>query len=68
MFKMTAALSDTIVQWESKKLSNEGIKPFITGNNSISSKLKWMDNSGLREEFKEAAKKRSKITFAPKML
>ena len=39
---MSAGLTDTIVEWESKELSNEKIKFPIKANHSLSPKLRWM--------------------------
>ena len=47
-FKMSACLTKTIVEWESKWLSNENIEPSITVNHSFSPKLRWMNNSKVR--------------------
>ena len=40
-FTMSFGLTETIVVWESKGLSNEKIKPPTTANNNLSPKMKW---------------------------
>ena len=43
-FKMPASLTNTILEWESKGLSNENIRPPTTANNSLFPKLRWTNN------------------------
>ena len=50
-FTMHTVLAETIVAWESKALSNEIIRFYITSDKNIYAKLKWY-NSGLQIEFK----------------
>ena len=45
-----SGLSDTISEWESKRLLNEKMKPPYTANKSLSPKLAWY-NSGIRLRF-----------------
>ena len=49
---MPAGTTDTIMESESKEMSNEKTKPPITANNSFSPKLKWMHNLEIKVEFK----------------
>ena len=51
---MSAGLTGTIIEWGSKKLSNEKIKPPLTANHTLFLKLVWMNNSRIRD-LKEAA-------------
>ena len=44
-------------------MSNEKIKPLITTNQSLSPKLRWMNNSRIRIEFKGSCVKQNKMTF-----
>ena len=44
-FTMPAGITDTIIAWESKILSNEKANTSITASNSLSPKLRWL-NSG----------------------
>ena len=62
---MPACLTNTIVQWESKGLSNKKIKPPITANHSMFPKLRWTNNSRIRVEYKESCLKQDKATFIP---
>ena len=39
-------------EWESTGMSNEKIKLPITANHSLSPKLVWINNSGIRVRFK----------------
>ena len=49
---MRTCLTDTIKRWESTRLSNEKIKTPITADHSLSPKLRWVNNSRIRLEFK----------------
>ena len=49
-FLMSAGLTNTVVEWESKGLSNEKIRP-TTANNSLFPKLRSTNNSKIRVEF-----------------
>ena len=60
---MPACIADSIVAWESKGLSNEKFKPFITANNSLSPKVRYINNSRIRVEFKGSCLKQDKVTF-----
>ena len=55
IFKPTTKLSfsflDKISEWESKGLSNEKIKLPVTADKSLSPKLAWMNESGIRLRF-----------------
>ena len=51
-FTMPAGTTDTVMESESKEMSNEKTKPPITANNSFSPKLKWMHNLEIKVEFK----------------
>ena len=57
---MPAGLIDAIVECESKALSNEKIRPPITANHSLSPKLIWINNSGIRVRFKVDCLKQQK--------
>ena len=46
-------LPDTIVEWESKGLSNEKFKPNYTSNKSFSPKLVWY-NYKIKLKFQES--------------
>ena len=59
-FKMLAGLADTIAKWESKGLSNKKNKPLTTANHSLSSELRWMNNSRIKVEFKGSCLKQAK--------
>ena len=63
---MPAGITNTIVEWESKGLSNEEIKLSFTANNYHSPKLRWINNWKIRAEFKESFLKQDKITFTPR--
>ena len=52
MFTILVGLTDTILEWGSKWLSNEKIKLLITTNNSLSQKLIWMNNAMIEVTFK----------------
>ena len=52
---MPADFRDTIVEWKSKRFSNEKIKPVITANNRLPPRLVLQNNSRIREHFKEPA-------------
>ena len=58
---MPAGLTDTIVECESEGLSIEKIKPPLTANISLSPKLKQMNNSGIKVEFKGNCLKQDKV-------
>ena len=45
---MSAGITETIVEWESKWFSNEKIKPPVTANHSLSGKPIWMNDSSIR--------------------
>ena len=47
-------------------MSNEKIKPHVTANHSISPKLKWMNNSRIRVEFKGSCLNQNIKTFTPR--
>ena len=55
IFTMPADFRDTIVEWKSKRFSNEKIKPPITANNRLPARLVLQNNSRIREHFKEPA-------------
>ena len=61
---MPTGITETIIAWQSKGLSNEKIKPPTTLNNSLSPKLKGY-NSKIRIEFKGSRLKQDKVTFTP---
>ena len=63
---MLAGLIDTTVEWKSKGLLNEKIRPPTTENNSLSPKLRWMNNSKIRVEFKGSSLKQDKVNFYSK--
>ena len=58
---MLAGLPDTIVEWESKGVSNEKIKPPITANHSLSLKLTWINNSKIRVIFTGSCLKQDRV-------
>ena len=62
---MPARLTDTIVEWKSKGLSNEKIKPPITANYNLFPKHIWMNNSKMRVRFKGSCLKQDKVPFTP---
>ena len=47
-------------------MPNVKIKPPITANDSASPKLRWMNNSRIRVEFKGSCLKQDKVTFSQK--
>lgn len=51
---MLAGLTDTILEWGCKWLSNEKIKLLIKTNNSLSQKLIWMNNAMIEVTFKRS--------------
>ena len=51
-FTIPAALTDTIVEWESKELSKKKIKSPTTANHSLSPKFIWINSSKIRVGFK----------------
>ena len=63
---MPTGLTETIVAWQSKDVSNEKIRPSSTSNKSLknfkSLKLK-RHNSKIRVEFKGSCLKQDKVTF-----
>ena len=63
---MPAGLTDTIVERESKGLSNEKINFPITSNHSLSPNVICMYNSRMRVRFKGSYLKQYKVTFTPK--
>ena len=63
---MPARLTDTIVEWKSKGLSNEKIKPPITANYNLFPKHIWMNNSKMRVRFKGSCLKQDKVPFTPR--
>ena len=65
-FKMPVGITNKIIDWESKGLSNEKIKPPITANYSLPLKLIWMNNSKIRVEFKGSCLEQDKVTFTPR--
>ena len=62
---MRTGLTDTIGEWESEGLSNEK-EPPITANHDLSTKLRRMNNSRIRKEFKGICLKQDKVTFTPR--
>ena len=60
---MPAGITDTIVELKSKQLSNERTKFPITAYNSLSPKLRWINNSKIRVEFKGSCLIQDKVTF-----
>ena len=65
---MTTRLTDTFVEWKSKGLSNEKIKSLITANHSPSVKLRWLNKSKIKVEFKGRCVKEDKVNFIPRNL
>ena len=63
---MPAPLTEKIVEEESKGLSNEKIRPYITADHSLSQKLMWMNNSRIEVRFKGSYVKQHKLTFTPR--
>ena len=61
---MPVSLTETIIAWKSKGLSNEIIKPPTLANYSLSPKLK-RHNSKMRVEFKRSCLNQDKVTFTP---
>ena len=60
-----SSFPNTIAEWESKTLSNEKINPPYTTNHSLSPKIVWMNNSGIRLEFEGSCLNQYKVTFTP---
>ena len=50
-FTTQAVLTYTVIEHESKGLSNENIKPPITANQSLSTKITWVNNSKIIVRF-----------------
>ena len=63
---MSAGLTATIIEWGSKKLPNEKIKPPLTANQILFLKLVWMNNSRIRVRFKGSCLKQDKVTYNPR--
>ena len=63
IFAMPTGVTNTIIAWESKGLSNEKFESLITANNSLSPKLRWINNSRIRAEFKGSYLKQDNVTF-----
>ena len=61
---MSAGLSEIIVACQSKRLSNEKIRPSPTLNESLSPIMKW-HNLKIRVELKRSCLKQDKVTFTP---
>ena len=59
-----AGLTEIVVSWQSRGLSNEKIRPPTTSNNSLSPKLK-QHNSRKGVESKGSYLKSEKIIFTP---
>ena len=51
-FTMPTDIMQSVVDKESKGLPNEKVKPSLTANSNLSPKLRWMNYSILRVEFK----------------
>ena len=51
-FTIPAGLTDTVVEWESKDLSNKKIKSPTTANHSLSPKFIWINSWRIRVRFK----------------
>ena len=49
---MSTDVMQSVVDQESKGLPNEKVKPSRTANSNLSPKLRWMNYSILRVEFK----------------
>ena len=60
---MSGVLTDIIIEWECKVLSNRKVKASITANRSFSPKFFWMNNSKVRVRFEWCCVKHEKITF-----
>ena len=65
-YKIPASLEDTAVQWESRGLLNEKVKPPVTANYSLSPKVIRMYNSSIGVKFKGSCFKQDKVTFTPR--
>ena len=61
-FARPAGLTETIVAWQSKVLSNEKTRPPTTSNNSLSPKQK-RNYSKIRVKFKGSCLKQDKVTI-----
>ena len=51
-FRMPTGVTETIIAWKSKQLSDESIKASITAGNSLAPQVKCIDNSKIAAEFK----------------
>ena len=61
---MSAGLTETIVAWQSKGLSNEKISLLTTADYNLSSKRKCHSSKiRMRVEFKGKCSKQEKVTF-----
>ena len=65
-FSSLPGLTDIIVEWEWKDLSNEKIKAPVMAKYSPSPKRTWMNNSKIRVRFKGSCLKLDRITFTPR--
>ena len=64
-FTFSAGLTDTVVEWQSQGMWTEKSKPSSTANHGVSPKLRWINNSRIRVEFKQSCLKQGKVTFTP---
>ena len=60
---MPSGLTDTIIKWESKGLSNKKIRSPITANYIFSPEFVWMNNSRIKVRLKRRCLKQDKVTF-----
>ena len=65
-YKIPASLADTAVQWESRGLLNEKVRPLVPANYSLSPKVIRMYNSSIGVKFKGSCFKQDKVTFNPR--
>ena len=61
-FTIHAVFSEATVAWESRRLSNQKVRSYITSDKILYPKLN-LYNSSLRVEFKGCCLKQNKVTF-----
>ena len=59
----TVANTSKVTAWKSKGLSDKGIKPPSTSNNSLNPGINYFDNFGIRLKFQGNCLEQGKVTF-----
>ena len=68
-FKLNSVVgvTDYVLSWQSKRLSNESIKPPTTSNNSLNPRLSYNDTK-IKVQFTGSCLKQPKFTFTHKKI